>query len=503
MNNNFSSFIKFNLKTCSKIMSLAAVAMIPFLADAQSVAPAGNRVLTGGFVDRDWSASFMCGDKITSPEEWSDNKQWYGNVYPYFGKIFPEMRKPDGSKNWYSNWKNEVTKIKAQGRVPYINMEFHGELQMHNNAMCWLYGGSVPNNDRVKHNVINEILTGQMNDIIDNVAWGLKGENVPVVVDLFHEANGGWYDWSPCAHPGETWARFRSAYKYVVDRFRAVGATNVQFGQSVWPWSGCWTDAGPWGTGAIVADMYVPGSMDWIGIDIYGDGGGGKFSDLMDPWYGQLAGTGLPIVIGEMSVSPGPNQGAWMTGFANDITSGKYPALKAFNWFDIKKEADYRINGTGNGPLFDSLMTAPNFVGSFGTFEIKSKANGQCLDISAGSTANGAKVQTYPCNGTAAQTFTFADLANWNMELRAMNSGKCVDVTNASMADGALVQQWACNTSSAQTWKMTMINWGTMEVELKANNSNKCLDVDNGVGPKVQQWWCTGGAAQRFYLNKR
>jgi hypothetical protein len=125
------------------------------------------------------------------------------------------------------------------------------------------------------------------------------------------------------------------------------------------------------------------------------------------------------------------------------------------------------------------------------------------LDITGASTADFAKLQTYACNGSAAQTFIFADLGGYKMELRALNSNKCVDVAAASTADGALIQQYSCNATNAQVWNMRVIDWATMEVELKAANSNKCLDVDSGIGPKVQQWWCTNGPAQRFFLNKR
>jgi hypothetical protein len=524
MNNKISSFLgemQFSVfnKSCAlrKRSSLVVCAMVvsgamglSSLVEAQApLEPAGGRVLTGGFVDMDWSDAVPCGDKITTLSEWSDNKQWYGNVYPYFGKIFPEVFRPDGSKNWYSNWQAEITKIKAQGRVPYINLEFHGELQKHDNNECWHGGGK--GNDRVAHNIIKEILDGKHNDIIDNVAWGLKGENVPVMIDLFHEANGAWYDWSPCKN-GESWARFRSAYMYVVNRFRAVGATNVKFGSSIWPNSDCWTDLDPWGKpanarGAVVADMYAAGYMDWVGIDIYGgEGEGAKFTSILNPWYAGLAATGRPIVVGEMSVVPFAGKAQWMTDFANALTSGNYPALKAFNWFDINKATEgvnWRIDAGGTGPWFDTLMSNPKFVGSFGTFEVKNKANNQCLDITGASTSDFAKVQTYACNGSAAQTFTFADLGGYKMELRALNSNKCVDVAAGSTADGTLIQQYTCNATTAQVWNMRVVDWSTMEVELKAANSNKCLDVDNGIGPKVQQWWCTNGSAQRFFLNKR
>ena len=465
--------------------------------------PAGDRVLMGAFVDRDWTEANPCGDKITHDWEWADNKQWYGNASPYFGKIFPEVFRPDGSKNWYYLWEAEIDKIKAQGRVPYINLEFHGELALRDNSKCWWRWNE--SNQRVDRNIIKEILEGKHNDIIDNIAHGLKAEKTPVLIDLFHEANAFWYDWGACKH-GETWARFRSAYKHVVDRFRAIGATNVKFGTSVWPDSFCWTDAGPHGTGAIFADMYVPGYMDWVGIDIYGGSGdGGKFTAQLDKWYSQLAATGRPIVIGEMAVAPGPHKEQWIRDFANALTSGKYSRVKAFNWFDIDKqgEANWRIDEGGMGPVFDYEMSHPRFTGSFGTYEIKNKATGKCLDIAAASTANGGNVQVYSCNGTNAQTFTLSDLTGYKMELRALNSGKCVDVAAAGTADGTNVQQYDCNATNAQVWTMKVITWSPLEVEFVAAHSNKCLDVAASTGPNVQQWSCNSSNAQRFTLTKR
>lgn len=142
MNNKISNFLDFfacNLGKASKStfsqrkvmvacsVFLSGMLCVSEMATAQApLEPAGGRVLTGGFVDMDWSDANPCGDKITEMREWDDNKQWYGNVNPYFGKIFPEMFLPDGSKNWYGNWQIEVARIKAQGRVPYINLEFHG-----------------------------------------------------------------------------------------------------------------------------------------------------------------------------------------------------------------------------------------------------------------------------------------------------------------------------------------------------------------------------------------
>lgn len=494
--------VSFRSVSCRWVQGCALVAglLITTISQAQiSLAPAGNRILMGAFVDRDWTESNPCGDKITSPGEWADNKQWYGNAGPYFGKIFPEVFRPDGSKNWFYLWEAEIDKIKAQGRVPYINLEFHGELALHDNSKCWWRWNE--QNQRVPHNIIAEILSGQHNDIIDNIAWGLKSKQVPVLIDLFHEANGNWYDWSPCKH-NETWARFREAYKYVVNRFRAVGATNVSFTHSLWAVNyGCQaTTAGDPG----INDIYIPGYMNWMGIDIY-SGGSGSFAAEMSTWYDRLASTGLPLAIGEMGVASGDGKLQWMTGFRDDLIN-RFPAVKAFNWFDINKpgEANWRIDSdAGSGPHFSNLMKDTHYVGGFGTYELKNKASGKCLDVSGASTSNGANIQVYSCNGSNAQTFIMTDLTGYNMELRALNSGKCVDVAAAGMGDGTNVQQYSCNASAAQTWNMHVISWSPLEVELVASHSGKCLDVDSGVGPNVQQWWCSGGSAQRFVLTKR
>jgi hypothetical protein len=52
--------------------------------------------------------------------------------------------------------------------------------------------------------------------------------------------------------------------------------------------------------------------------------------------------------------------------------------------------------------------------------------------VTAASTANGAKVQLYDCNGTGAQQWTVSNRALVNA-----GSGKRLDVTYRSSADGA------------------------------------------------------------------
>jgi hypothetical protein len=70
------------------------------------------------------------------------------------------------------------------------------------------------------------------------------------------------------------------------------------------------------------------------------------------------------------------------------------------------------------------------------------------MDVAAGSTANGAAVQLYTCNGTGAQQFVLSaagDLVN-------VRANKCVDIKDWNAADGAKLQIWDCAGSANQKW---------------------------------------------------
>ncbi|GAB3423088.1 ricin-type beta-trefoil lectin domain protein [Flindersiella endophytica] len=114
---------------------------------------------------------------------------------------------------------------------------------------------------------------------------------------------------------------------------------------------------------------------------------------------------------------------------------------------------------------------------------------GKCVDVAGASTANGAAVQLYDCNGTAAQQWTMSS----DGTVRAL--GKCMDVTGGSTADGAQVQLYDCNGSGAQQWTYTAGR------DLVNPQSGKCLDAtgpSSANGTRLQIWACTGGANQKW-----
>ncbi|GIF66013.1 hydrolase [Asanoa ishikariensis] len=114
---------------------------------------------------------------------------------------------------------------------------------------------------------------------------------------------------------------------------------------------------------------------------------------------------------------------------------------------------------------------------------------GKCVDVAGAATANGTAVQLWDCNGTGAQTWTWAT----DGSVRAL--GKCLDVPSGSTANGAKLQLWDCNGSGAQRWTFSGAN------DIVNPQSNKCLDAtgaSSANGTRLQIWDCGGGANQKW-----
>jgi hypothetical protein len=141
--------------------------------------------------------------------------------------------------------------------------------------------------------------------------------------------------------------------------------------------------------------------------------------------------------------------------------------------------------------LAGTLLVLGNTTASAATAGPITGLGGKCVDIAAASSANGAHVQLYDCNGTAAQSWT---VGNSDNSIRAL--GKCLDVTAASTASGAKVQLYDCNGSAAQQWTPS-------NGQLVNTGSGKCLDAtgqSSANGNQLQIWTCTGAANQKWTL---
>lgn len=124
------------------------------------------------------------------------------------------------------------------------------------------------------------------------------------------------------------------------------------------------------------------------------------------------------------------------------------------------------------------------------------------LDVSGGSSANGANVQLYQSNSTNAQRWRVTHDSKGYVTLTNAGSGKVLDVNGASTADGANVQQYASNGTWAQKWIAVKNADGTYTFYFGLHD-RKVLDVYGGAtsnGANVQLYEDNGTKAQRWTI---
>jgi beta-glucanase (GH16 family) len=120
---------------------------------------------------------------------------------------------------------------------------------------------------------------------------------------------------------------------------------------------------------------------------------------------------------------------------------------------------------------------------------LKSNLNGRCIDIPGANPVDGARLQMYDCNGTAAQQWT----ANSDGTMRAM--GKCMDPAGGALANGTPIQLVTCNGNPVQRFTLSAAG------DLVNVSANRCVDIkDNNSanGAQLQLWDCAGTANQKW-----
>lgn len=132
---------------------------------------------------------------------------------------------------------------------------------------------------------------------------------------------------------------------------------------------------------------------------------------------------------------------------------------------------------------------------------------GKCLDDADFNTANGAVVQLYTCNGSAAQAWTWQ--ADGRLTVTVNAQTKCLDVTGGSNATGALVQLYDC--AGVANQKFSYLPDGT----IYSVKSGKCLAVQGTVANNArvglascdpakaaQKWLASSAPGPKYLLTK-
>ena len=147
-----------------------------------------------------------------------------------------------------------------------------------------------------------------------------------------------------------------------------------------------------------------------------------------------------------------------------------------------------------------------------GTFTIASALDeNYVLDIANGSKTAGANLQLYAANGSAAQSFEFVAVADAEAAFTAAiedglytisdadNATLALDVASASASNGANVQLYTANATAAQ--KFYIERSGDGFYTITNQNSGKVVEVSSGakkVNSNIAQYSSNGSAAQKW-----
>lgn len=218
---------------------------------------------------------------------------------------------------WTNNWTTQVTNDGAAGRI----------------AMVKWQPTNIP---------LDDIIAGVHDAMIITRATSVASFGRPFFLVFGHEMNGNWYTWSGVLN-GMSSAKYIAAYKHIHDLFVANGATNA-----VWTW--CPNNASVPNEAWNTAVSYYPGDtyVDWACYDGYnwGETNAQHWTTVQQVYgglYPALAALGKPIMIGETAAAEiGGDKAAWIDSIIPALKT-EYPNIKAYVWFDINKETDWRF----------------------------------------------------------------------------------------------------------------------------------------------------------------
>jgi hypothetical protein len=160
----------------------------------------------------------------------------------------------------------------------------------------------------------------------------------PILLRFAHEMNANWFPWGLGVN-GNTADDYKSAWRHIVRIFRQEKADNVKH---VWtPNTGTFNSLWP-------GDDYV----DYLGLDGYNWGAKygtwESFEQVFDSSYKAIVKLSRkPLIIAEFGANQrGGDKPAWIRhAFSRDVAR-RYPRIRALMWFDINKEADWRVNSS-------------------------------------------------------------------------------------------------------------------------------------------------------------
>lgn len=138
-----------------------------------------------------------------------------------------------------------------------------------------------------------------------------------------------------------------------------------------------------------------------------------------------------------------------------------------------------------------------------GTYTIRNNVDSsKVLDVAGGYTTDGASVQIYTSNNTAAQRFEITYIADGYYRVTAEHSDKVLDIVYGSSLPGAKVQQYTWNNSSAQLWRIIETGEGTYYLQSKLGTVLGLTSDTASNGTSVQMEELNGIKSQKWSFEK-
>ncbi len=206
------------------------------------------------------------------------------------------------------------------------------------------------------------------------------------------------------------------------------------------------------------------------------------------------------------------NAQKWMLSSlsAGAISTGTY-SVKSTSGKALTSSSESPKSGTSM-TIWENTTSSTNRVKitrlTDGFYRLQNDKTGYSIDVSAGSTSDGATVQLWSNNDSCAQKW-IAEKSGNNYTFKNSCSGKALDISDgATGTNNAKVQIWSSNNTNAQKWTLSSPNSsqpvanGTYSLNSALGNGTR-LDIYGGIaanGTNVQLWSRNGTNSQKFTL---
>lgn len=145
----------------------------------------------------------------------------------------------------------------------------------------------------------------------------------------------------------------------------------------------------------------------------------------------------------------------WIVYHANNSTgggcgNGRTTRAQRFTWNSDGSPnfgTPIALGVTQNGPAGETAATPTAYT-------IVNRNSGKCLEVAGSSTADGANIQQWACNGGANQRWRIEDQGDDTSRLVNAATGKVADVANCAAADGTDIRQWTWLNNTCQQWRL-------------------------------------------------